>query len=842
MSAHTPMIEQFLKIKADYPDTLLFYRMGDFYELFFSDAEKAAKLLNITLTARGKSGGQPIPMAGVPFHSADSYLAKLLQAGESIAICEQTGAVNASKGPVKREVVRVLTPGTITDESLLNQNKTIILAAVCKLKNSYGLAAVEVASGRFFLNSAEDKITILRMLAQTNPTEVLINETEASDSFKNYNLQQRPAWEFNLETATQDLCKQFATADLDGFGIKQNHPAIPAAGALLQYLKYTQRQAAAHLLPPKIQRQSEFLELDSATARNLELTENPHGDRKHTLLEIIDLCATNMGSRQLERWLRMPLRDRSKILQRQNCIKVISANNLQANLDQDLKQISDIERIAARISLASAKPRDLSALCNSLQQFPAVQSKINMPELTHIHNDLNGFQAMHSFLSAAIAPEPAVHLRDGGVIAHGFDSELDTMRSLSQNSSAGLIEMEAREQQRTNINALKIGYNRVHGFYIEITRAQLRDVDLPSDYQRRQTLKNAERFITPELKQHEDKVLSSQSRALAREKYLYEQVLIKLQADIKKLQAAATAIASLDIYQSLAKRAQSSNWNAPKFCDESCIKLQASRHPVVEDVISEPFIANDIALDSKTRLLLITGPNMGGKSTAMRQVALCTILAHIGSFVPADSMQLGPIDKIFTRIGANDDLAQARSTFMVEMTETANILHNATANSLVLMDEIGRGTSTFDGLALAWACAKQLEQIGSFCLFATHYFELTELDLDNNLISNIHLDAAEQGDNLVFLHQIKSGPANKSYGIQVARLAGLPGDVINSARNHLAQLESNHTVAVPQIVKHEQPHPLQHAVSELDPDQMSPRDCQIALYRLKELCKDATIC
>jgi DNA mismatch repair protein MutS len=836
------MMRQYLQIKSQHKDMLVFYRMGDFYELFYDDAKKAAKLLNITLTKRGHSAGQPIAMAGVPFHAAESYLAKLVKLGESVAICEQIGDPATSKGPVERQVTRVITPGTVSDEALLQQHQDNLLAAIHSHNDKFGIAILDMASGRFKIAEIAGQNALLSELERINPAELLISETFAQPNLLQQfsGLRIRPPWDFEYETAIRLLTQQFKTQDLTGFGVDDFPIAITAAGCLLQYAKETQRTALHHVQSLQVERHDEAVILDATTRRNLELVINLQGENENTLASIFDQCATTMGSRLLRRWLNRPLRDHAILLNRQQAIQDLIGSSLH-NL---MNNIGDIERISARIALKSARPRDLIALRETFALLPDIQmqlKKYNAPLLQKLSQEIKEFPELHELLQRAIIDNPPVVIRDGGVIAEGYDKELDELRSLSKNASDYLINLEARERERTGIATLKVGFNRVHGYYIEISRVQAKSA--PTEYTRRQTLKNAERFITPELKEFEDKVLSSRAKALAREKMLYEELLEKLIAHLPALQTCAQALAELDVLNNLAERAVTLNLTAPKLISDPKIEIIEGRHPVVEQVLSDPFVPNDTKLNDKRKMLIITGPNMGGKSTYMRQTALIVLLAHIGSFVPARSATIGPIDRIFTRIGSSDDLAGGRSTFMVEMTEMANILHNATENSLVLMDEIGRGTSTFDGLSIAWSAAAYLaEQIKAFTLFATHYFELTILPEQIKNTVNVHLDAVEHDDSIVFLHSVQEGPANQSYGIQVAQLAGVPHPVIQAAKNKLIQLENQSVTTQIKTVNPQQQelfipptHPALEKLKEINPDNLSPKKALEILYELQTL-------
>ncbi|MFA7554090.1 MAG: DNA mismatch repair protein MutS [Spongiibacteraceae bacterium] len=864
---HTPMMQQFLKIKAEHPNELVFYRMGDFYELFFDDAKKASELMGITLTSRGKSGGNPIPMAGIPFHSADNYLAKLVRFGESIAICEQIGDPATSKGPVERKVVRIVTPGTISDEALMEERRDNLLLAINFHADRYGIASLDIGSGSFKVFEVDGIAAVLSELQRLNPAEVLIHDSlENADISARSGIRRRPVWEFELETAERLLTQQFNTKDLHGFGCANLTLAIPAAGCLLQYARETQRTAMPHIRSLIHERREDSVILDAATRRNLEIDTNLTGGDKHTLLWVMDKTKTAMGSRLLRRWLNRPLSDRNILEQRQAAIQSLLTNYRFESFREALKPIGDMERILARVALRSARPRDLSRLAQSLNALPQLQQEsegLDSPLIDALKITTSSYPVLTDLLDRAIIDNPPVVIREGGVIKEGFDQELDELRNISSHAGQFLIDLETQEKQRTGISTLKVGYNRVHGYYIEISRAQ--SDQAPADYIRRQTLKNAERFITPELKAFEDKALSAKSRALAREKLLYDSLLEQLNQQLAELQATAGAASELDVLANLAERADTLNMCKPSFCEQPTINIEQGRHLVVEQVLSEPFIPNDVHFNDARRMLIVTGPNMGGKSTYMRQTAVIVLLAHIGSYVPATSTQLSLVDQIFTRIGSADDLAGGRSTFMVEMTETANILHNATAKSLVLMDEIGRGTSTFDGLSLAWASAVYLaNRVQAFTLFATHYFELTALPENYPQAHNIHLDATEHNDHIVFLHSIQEGPASKSYGLQVAKLAGIPDSVIQAAKLKLASLESGTntkepanqlaseqdqntplTVATTKKTSSPSPaqpdmfsishHPVIDKLVDIAPDELSPRQALDLIYQLKNM-------
>ncbi|HSI23339.1 MAG TPA: DNA mismatch repair protein MutS [Methylophilaceae bacterium] len=842
------MMRQYLGIKAQYPDMLLFYRMGDFYELFHDDAEKAARLLGITLTKRGASNGEPIRMAGVPYHSIEQYLAKLVKLGEAAAICEQIGDPAKSKGPVERQVARILTPGTLTDSALLDDTRDSVLLALCPGEDVLGLARINLASGQFVLNEIAPAL-LAQELERIAPAELLLPDGfahTAVDAAKCPRKRLAP-WQFDLDSATQSLTRQFNTYDLSGFGCAGLHAATAAAGALLDYLKHTQRTALPHILGISVEQSGEFVQLDAATRRNLEIDMTLRGEPAPTLFSLLDTTQTAMGARLLRRWLHHPLRNQNEVRARHAAIAELIESDLFPGLRQTLRTIGDIERITARIALKTARPRDLSGLRDSLRQLPQLseglrQAASDRLKSLALHAPANALE----LLARAIKAEPSVVLREGGVIEEGFDAELDELRAIQTNCGEFLLAFEAQEKERTGIAGLKVEYNSVHGFYIELSRAQAENA--PPEYRRRQTLKNAERFITPELKAFEDKALSAQDRALAREKLLYEQLLDQLQPFVPALTRLARAIASLDALCALAERSLTLNWCRPQFTKEPGIEIVQGRHPVVESRLAETssgaFIANDTRLGPKQRMQVITGPNMGGKSTYMRQVAIVCLLASMGSYVPANACRLGPMDAIHTRIGAADDLANAQSTFMLEMTEAAQILHAATPNSLVLMDEIGRGTSTFDGLALASGIAAHLhDKTQAFTLFATHYFELTEFPAKHHAALNVHVSATESGTDIVFLHEIQPGPASRSYGIQVARLAGMPGGVVNHARHALTALENQQTLSREQVDLFQAPpaaetpthSAVEAAVAALNPDALSPREALDALYALKKL-------
>jgi DNA mismatch repair protein MutS len=849
---HTPMMQQYLALKAECPDILLFYRMGDFYELFYADARRAAQLLDIALTQRGQSAGAPIPMAGVPVATLETYLARLVRLGESVAICEQIGEPGRTKGPVERRIVRIVTPGTVTDDGLLEERRDTLVAAVAGAPPRAGLAWLELASGRFTVMELATAAALEAELERLKPAELLV--AEGSPMAALAGARPRAPWHFELSVATRLLCRQFGVQDLAGFGCAAKPLAVTAAGALLQYVEQTQRQALPHLAGLVTEERDDAVLMDAATRRNLELEVSLAGRPECTLAGLLDRTATAMGARELRRWLGRPLRDAAELRRRHQAVRSLIDGGLAAELHARLRAIGDVERILARVALRSARPRDLAQLRAALGALPAVGALVarhDSPLLAGLGPALAGHPALAALLAAALVEAPPHLLRDGGVIAAGYDADLDELRRIASDTDSYLLELEARERARTGLASLRLAYNRVSGFYIELNRRDAENA--PADYVRRQTVKNAERFLTPDLKQFEDKVLGARERSLAREKDLYDALLDRLLAALPGLQASARALALADVLVNLAERAVELRLTEPELVAEPRLTIIGGRHPVVESVLDGPFVPNDLELDEQRRMLVITGPNMGGKSTYMRQVALIVILARIGSFVPAERAVLGPTDRIFTRIGAADDLAGGRSTFMVEMTETANILNNATATSLVLMDEIGRGTSTFDGLSLAWAAAEHMARaVRAFTLFATHYFELTALADQAALVGNVHLDATEHGDALVFLHAVKPGPASRSWGLQVARLAGVPREVVAAARRYLAALERrDHDLnppgpqaelafAAPAAAPAAPAAPdaaarLAAELAALDPDQLTPREALEALYRLRSL-------
>jgi DNA mismatch repair protein MutS len=848
LETHTPMMQQYLRLKAQHPDVLLFYRMGDFYELFYDDAKRAARLLDITLTARGQSAGQPIPMAGVPFHSVEGYLAKLVRRGESVAICEQIGDPAKAKGPVERQVVRVVTPGTVTDEAFLEERRDTLLAALHRDGGDgerFGLAWLELSSGRFSVLEAEGNEALTSEIERLRPAELLVSEQSQQPAGTTTFIRERPPWHFDVQTATRSLCDQFQTRDLTGFGCADRLLAVAAAGCLLQYVRDTQKAALPHLRGLRTEERGEAVLLDAATRRNLELSTSLADRPDCTVAAVLDRTATAMGGRELRRWMHRPLRDRRTIELRLQAIGTLIDKGLHDALHDLLAHVGDVERGLGRVALKTARPRDLAQLREALARLPDLQRLIaglDSPALADLAARAGTYPDLHALLARAIVEQPPPILREGGVIAIGYDAELDELKRISEHSDQYLLDLEARERQRSGIANLRLGYNRVSGYYIEINRSLADRV--PPDYHRRQTVKNSERYITPELKEFEDKVLSARDRALAREKQLYDELLDQLIARLGELQATAAALAALDVLANLAERAVTLRYTAPQLTDEPVIEISEGRHPVVEQFIDQPFVPNDLQLHEARRILVITGPNMGGKSTYMRQTALIVILARMGSYVPARAARIGPIDRVFTRIGASDDLAGGRSTFMLEMTEAANILNNATAQSLVLMDEIGRGTSTYDGLSLAWSCAQHLARnTRAFTLFATHYFELTSLAAELEGCANVHLDATEHGERLIFLHTVKEGPANQSYGLQVAALAGVPQKVITAARRYLRELErrsaETHEPRPQQELLLEVPQDVPEsavvsALRELDPDAMTPKEALDALYKLKQ--------
>ena len=874
-SEHTPMMVQYFAIKKDHENQIVFFRMGDFYEIFFDDAKKASRLMDITLTARGKTGGNAIPMCGIPYHAAEGYIAKLVKLGESVAIAEQIGDPATSKGPVERKVVRVITPGTLTDESFLDERRDSLLVAISSHidgrtgKQNHGISTLDISSGRFTVIEVQTEEALLGEIERLRPAELLLAQDQPFPAAitERAGCQTLPPWDFEYETGFRLLTTQFQTKDLHGFGCQDFKQGIEAAGCLINYAQETQRTELPHIRTITVEQADDAIVLDAATRKNLEIDINLNGDSDFTLAWVLDRTATSMGSRLLRRWLNRPLRDHNVLKARQSAIASMLDSYGYEDIHGVLKQIGDIERILSRVALRSARPRDLARLRDAIAVLPTLQSAmaaVNSDPITAIAKRISTYPELVNTLEKAIIENPPVVIRDGGVIAEGYDEELDELRGISTNAGQFLIDIETREKAATGISTLKVGYNRVHGYYIEISKAQ--SDQAPTEYIRRQTLKNAERFITPELKEFEDKALSSKSRSLSREKAIYEELVELLAQQIAELQETSSAISELDVLSNLAERAVTQQYVCPNLTDKPGMDIQQGRHPVVEAVIEDPFVANDIVFSQDRQMLIITGPNMGGKSTYMRQAAHIVLMAHIGSYVPADSATIGNIDRIFTRMGSSDDVAGGRSTFMVEMTETANILHHATENSLVLMDEVGRGTSTFDGLSLAWSCAEHLAQnTGAYTLFATHYFEMTQLTENNPGVVNVHLTATEHKDHIVFLHHVEDGPASQSYGLQVAKLAGVPDQVIAQAKHKLLSLENGSADAQPSNMSAStQPTPIpipssnkvaetvfqsdmfaisepskvELALEKISPDDLTPREALALLYELKQTLKN----
>ncbi len=846
------MMQQFLRIKAESKESLLFYRMGDFYELFYEDAKIASEILDITLTSRGKADNQPIPMCGIPYHAADRYLAKLVQAGQSISICEQIGDPATSKGPVERKVVRVITPGTVSDESLLDENHDNCLVAVSgkntfeekKAVSQYGIALMNISSGRFVLTEVVGYETLLSELERVKPAELLISEDllETDSEIAKYTIRKRPVWEFEADTARRSLCEHFQVKDLSIFSCEGFTKGIEAAGCLLHYAKETQKAELPHIQGIKVELPGESVILDTASRRNLEIDVNLAGSKENTLISIIDSTCTPMGKRLLSRWINRPLRERAELEARQKTVDSFIEQFRFEGIRELIKGFGDLERIFARLGLRTARPRDLTTMRESLSLLPELQrylQEINSPATVSLAKRIREFPEQVDTLRRAIKENPSSVIREGGVIAEGYDLELDELRNLNRNAGQYLVDLELKEKDRTNLSTLKVGFNRIHGYYIEISKVQAIG-ELPAEYIRRQTLKNAERFITPELKKFEDKILSANSKALAKEKALYDGLLEILAKELSELLICAESIAEIDVLNSFAERAKSLNYCKPEISHKPGICIENGRHPVVEESVTTQFIDNNLHLKNNQKMLIITGPNMGGKSTYMRQTALIVLMALTGSYVPASRAVIGPVDRIFTRIGSSDDLAGGRSTFMVEMTETATILQNATSDSLVLMDEIGRGTSTFDGLSLAWSAAIYMaERIQAFTLFATHYFELTSLPDTFTSMENVHLDAVEHDNGILFLHKVKSGAANQSYGLQVAKLAGIPSEVIKQAREKLRQLELEtdtqglHQEGEQKDFFDTEPHPVLQQLQRINPDQITAPEALLILYELK---------
>lgn len=843
-ASHTPMMQQYLRIKADYPDMLLLYRMGDFYELFFEDAQRASQLLDITLTHRGQSADKPIPMAGVPYHAIENYLVRLIKKGESVAICEQVGDPATSKGPVERQVTRIITPGTVTDEALLDAKQDNVLLAVHQHQAIIGLAWADLSSGRFHFSELTDINQFASELSRLQPAEILLEESSSLSNYcANFPVKRRPSWEFDFVRARALLCEQFSVATLAAFG-ENNYPtALTAAGALLHYLQTTQKQALPHLTAITLENAEAYLQLDASTQKHLELFENINGGNDHCLITVLDNTASAMGSRLLKRWLGRPLKQHQPLKNRQEAIAELIETQQDSVIHQLFKQLCDVERIITRIALKSARPRDLVSLRQTLALLPELKTLLANNKSTLLVDlalHTQPIPELHRLLQAALVDNPPMLIRDGGVIASGFDDELDELVKLNTQANDTILQLEQEEKELTGLSTLKFGFNNVQGYYIELSKAQADKA--PAHYHRKQTLKNVERYTTPELKRFEEKVLSAEVKALAREKWLYDNLLLEVLSYITELSKLAQALAQIDVLSNLAERAQSLQWHCPNLCNTPGIAIEGGRHPVIEALLQERFIANDLHLDKNNHILLITGPNMGGKSTYMRQTALIVLMAHIGSYVPAKSLTLGPIDKLFTRIGASDDLASGRSTFMVEMTETAHILRQATPESLVLIDEIGRGTSTYDGMALAYAsCAYLANRIKAYTLFSTHYFELTQLPQEFPCIRNVHLQASLYSGRIVFLYQVQKGPANRSYGLEVAELAGIPAEVLQLAHAHLNQMhENNYQLREPDVKPLVQS-PILLKLRQIDPDALTAREALDLLYTLKAMdAVDAT--
>jgi DNA mismatch repair protein MutS len=800
ISLHTPMMQQYLRLKSGHPDIFLFYRMGDFYELFFEDAERAAKLLDLTLTKRGESAGLPIVMAGVPVHSIDGYLAKLLKSGNAIAVAEQVGDVATSKGPVDRRVTRIVTPGTVVDASLVEAAADVWCAAVWLDDDIANLVALNMAAGK--VRAVEiPAAQIGPFLSQISAKEVLVSATQIAEC--------KGDWLPTIVSQNAAAFDEIAGARI-AKSLACEHASPHLARALAALWRYASaahdagERGLSHVGALEIISPNATIAMDAAARRNLELTHTLQGAPSPTLFSVLDGCVTALGSRLLRELITAPPTAPQVASERHEAISALNAaeRSVAVNpapvtvgkLRAALESLSDLERIAARIALVNVRPRELAALRDSLVQLPALRTLVAPNENAFFARHAQSLQvdpAWSARLEKAIAPEPALTVRDGGVLADGFDAELDELRALKNGNSAFLLELE-----RTGIPNLRVAYNSVHGFYIEITNSHADRV--PVEYKRRQTLKNLERYITPELKVYEDKALSAQERALAREKALFDLLVTELAASVPALQRAARAIAELDVTAQFARVAQRGDWVRPQFVGHPELAVRQGRHPVVESLVPN-FVPNDCNLNLKQPFALITGPNMGGKSTYMRQAALLTILAYAGSFVPAAQFSVGPIDAILTRVGAADDQASGRSTFMVEMSEAATILKNASPRALVLIDEIGRGTSTFDGLALARAIALALiTKNRALTLFATHYFELTSLAAEHAACVNLHVSATERNGDIIFLHEMQAGPASRSYGIEVGRLAGLPVEVIRAARKELERLEAQSKEATPQ--------------------------------------------
>ncbi len=847
-TSHPPMIRQYLSIKADYPNDLLFYRMGDFYELFFEDAVVAADLLEITLTSRGKNRGTPIPMCGVPFHAVDNYLSRLVAMGRSAVICEQVGDPNATRGPVERRVQRIVTPGTLTEESLLDATHESVLMAIntYAAKHHYaGVAWINLSTGLFSVAATRSRTELSTLVDSVRPTEVLVPEG-AKEKWDNATPRQLDPLRFDSALGTSMLANHFGTKDLTGFGIAKLDLVVGAAAAALTYAQEACRQPLDFIEAIRLHSDSSILHMDAQTRRNLEIDRRIQSSDQHgTLFDVVDFTATPMGSRLVRHWLNEPCRDIEIVRARHEVVEGLLEQRMSDSLAKTLRPVGDLQRIVTRIAMGTATPRDLVRTKVAIQchsQVLELIEKLDLPNEIEALAQHSGLNKVRNLIERAIVDEPPATSREGGMIAQGFDAALDELRAVRSEASNYLQDLEQRERDRTGVPTLRVGHNRVHGYYIELTRAQSSEV--PDDYVRRQTLKNTERFVTQELWEFEEKYLRSESDALEREKRLYADLVATIGESAKQLRQAADALARIDVLNGFAEAAREHGYIRPEFTDSSSLSIEDGKHPVLSAGPGLDFVPNSIDMHEFRRMLVVTGPNMGGKSTYMRQTALIVILAYAGSFVPAKRAVIGPIDGIFTRIGASDDLSGGQSTFMVEMTETANILHNATSSSLVLLDEIGRGTSTYDGLALALAIAHSMAQtVRAFTLFSTHYFELTALAQKLETVHNVHLNAVEHNRKVVFLHSVEDGPASQSYGIHVARLAGIPGRVLQHARNQLHKLEqlaiksgeSNYIDLFEEHLEHEDyDHPAIERLRQTDLDELSPRAAHELLYELLE--------
>lgn len=860
MSIETPMIKQYIKIKKEYPDTILFFRLGDFYEMFFEDAKIASKILGIALTSRNKTEKNSVPLCGVPHHSVEPYVAKLLEHGHKVAICEQVEDPKLAKGIVERKVIKVLTPGVILDSEKLDSKSNNFLAGLYFDGRNYGLAYTDISTGHFKTTSFSTLDDLTGELSNLEPKEVLLpnefhqNEELVSFFSRTWNplITTLDSWIWELDKAKEILKEMLSSQTLEAFGLEDHPASVIACGAVVHYLKETQIDDMPPLDAPTYYEIAEYLLIDESTKRNLELLRTIRGESKSgSLLSVLDETFTAMGGRLLKQWINYPLVDLRKIEERLDAVEELKGKpGLRKKLRTALKEISDIERLIARISTNSAKPRDLGALRDSsyfILDIKGLLKEFFVPLLLEINRELDDLNDLRELLKKALVEEPPLSSREGGIIMDGFSMELDELRLIKRDGKKWIAELEAKEKESTRINSLKVGYNRVFGYYIEVTKPNLHLV--PETYVRKQTLINAERFITPQLKEYEEKILGAEDRILEIERELFEDIRKRVAKESERVRRTASLISGLDVLSSLSEVADKYNYIKPQISDSGIIDFKESRHPVVERMdLGERFVPNDVKLDlEENQFLIITGPNMAGKSTLIRQVALIVLMAQMGSFVPAKEARIGIVDKIFTRVGASDNLARGQSTFMVEMVETAYIIRHATSRSVVILDEIGRGTSTFDGMSIAWAVAEFLHDLGCRTLFATHYHELAQLAISKRRVKNYNVFVKEDGEKIVFLRKFIPGAASHSYGIQVAKLAGVPEKVLKVAQRVLTNLEKTQSKLGGSIrggqlglfEKAEEREELKEneileEIKGLDPQSMSPLQALSKLMEIKE--------